>query len=120
MNWLLVFVGGGLGASFRYLMQILLGRSDGHSLPVSTLITNLTGCFIIGILTAISMKIKWNETYTLFLMTGFLGGFTTFSSFSIEFIQLLKNNHFVLALLYFVLSNFVGLALSGAGYYFFK
>lgn len=116
MNSIYVVLGGGLGAGLRYMLQLIIGKSDGHQLPVSTLIANLSGCLAIGIIAGLSLKFKWNEQQVLFVMTGILGGFTTFSSFSIEIIQLLKNNHFGLALIYLGLSNFVGLGLCYFGF----
>lgn len=116
MNFFYVILGGGIGAGLRYMLQLFIGKSNGHQLPVSTLIANLSGCLLIGIVAGLSLKYKWNEHQLLFVMTGLLGGYTTFSSFSIEIIQLLKNNHFGLALIYLGLSNFVGLGLCYFGF----
>lgn len=120
MNWILVLLGGGFGAVTRYSIQMLTGKPDGHTFPMSTFLANVIGCLMIGVLGALSYKFKWNENLSLFIMTGFLGGFTTFSSFSIEFMQLLKNNHIYLALMYLLLSNFVGLSVCAIGFYFIK
>ncbi len=120
MNLLYVFVGGGIGASLRYLIQFVTGKHNGSGFPVSTFTVNLLGCLAIGILAASVLKLKWNEQLVLFVFTGILGGFTTFSSFSMECIQLLKNNQTGMALLYFGLSNFAGLSLCALGFYLAK
>lgn len=116
MNLLLVLLGGGLGAATRYSTSLWLGKSNGISFPWSTFMVNISGCFLIGLLSAIAIRYKWNEQMIIFVMTGFLGGFTTFSSFGLEFYQLMKNNQMQLALLYVGLSNFVGLGVCALGY----
>lgn len=120
MNYLYVFIGGGLGAVLRYVCQFFLGKPDGNSFPLSTFIVNISGCFIIGLLAAIAFRLKWNEMISLLVFTGILGGFTTFSSFSVEFLNLMKNNHSGTAFLYVGLSNFAGLGLCALGYYMVK
>lgn len=120
MHYLYVVIGGGLGAVSRYFIQETLGKSDGHTFPLSTFIINVTGCLLIGILATLSVKMKWPELMTLLVFTGFLGGFTTFSSFSLEFLQLMRNNHLTTAFLYASLSNIVGIGLSILGYHLFK
>lgn len=120
MNILYVAIGGGAGAAIRYLIQNIAGRHDGHAFPLSTLAVNLLGCIGIGILAAFAYKFKWNDQLGLLLITGLLGGFTTFSAFSIEFFSLLNNNHLRTALLYWVLSCVAGPALTGLGFYISK
>lgn len=120
MNYVLVFAGGGTGALLRYLVQLLAGKHTGTGFPISTFLVNITGCLAIGILASLAVKMKWNEPAVLFMFTGVLGGFTTFSSFSIEFFNLIKNNQTGMALLYLGLSNFAGLALSAGGYHLVK
>jgi fluoride exporter len=120
MQFVWVMLGGGIGAALRFAFQLVLGKSNGHEFPTNTLIVNLFGCLMIGIFWALCTKYKWPEYSMLFVFTGLLGGFTTFSSFSLEFFQLMKNNHINLALIYVGLSNFVGLGLSAIGFYIFK
>jgi fluoride exporter len=119
-NLLLVFIGGGIGSCLRYLMQFVFNKSDGMSFPFSTFIVNILGCLAIGIIAGMIYKYKLNGAYGLLLVTGLLGGFTTFSSFGLEFVQLLKNNQTGIALLYAIMSNFVGLALAALGLYVIK
>ncbi|MBC2602004.1 fluoride efflux transporter CrcB [Puniceicoccus vermicola] len=96
-----VFVGGGLGASSRFLMSIWItdlfaGR---HALPVGTMFCNVTGSFIIGVGAAFAVGSSF-EHHPLFrhlILIGFLGGYTTFSSFSLETITLLQNGKSIAA-----------------------
>ncbi len=117
---LIVFLGGGLGSSLRYLISLFIGKSDGIHFPTATFIVNVLGCFCIGLVAGLLNKFKVNEVYALFLITGILGGFTTFSSFAIEFVQLWKNNQTTLALLYVLFTNFVGIAFAAFGLYCIK
>jgi CrcB protein len=120
MNFFYVFLGGGIGAFLRYIVQVFLGKHNGSSFPFSTFSVNLLGCFLIGLIAALAFKNKWNEQIILFGITGVLGGFTTFSSFALEFTNLLKNNHIGMALLYVGLSNILGLVFCGLGFYLIK
>jgi len=82
---LLVFVGGGFGSVARYAMMKIIGRLMGAGFPWHTLGVNLIGALIIGALTAfMAMRVSGVESARLLLVTGFLGGFTTFSAFSLE------------------------------------
>ena len=96
MNLLDVFIGGGLGAVARYLLQGFVYRFSGTEFPYGTLIVNILGCFTIGLLMS-SMEERFLATPTLrlFLTIGILGGFTTFSSFSYETMALLREGNFL-------------------------
>ncbi|HTR99583.1 MAG TPA: fluoride efflux transporter CrcB [Bacteroidota bacterium] len=96
MNLLVVFIGGGLGAVARYLLQGVVYRFSGTEFPYGTLIVNILGCFTIGLLMS-SMEERFLATPTLrlFLTIGILGGFTTFSSFSYETMALLREGNFL-------------------------
>jgi len=96
MNLLVVFIGGGLGAVARYLLQGIVYRFSGTEFPYGTLIVNILGCFTIGLLMS-SMEERFLATPTLrlFLTIGILGGFTTFSSFSYETMALLREGNFL-------------------------
>ncbi|MFW5867885.1 MAG: fluoride efflux transporter CrcB [Armatimonadota bacterium] len=81
----LVAVGGGAGAVTRYLTALLAARLWGESFPWGTLIVNLVGCFAIGLVFALGVEGgAIGPRARLFLMTGLLGGLTTFSAFSLE------------------------------------
>lgn len=119
-NGLMVFVGGGIGAVLRYGLQLLMGKTDGHSFPAATFIANIAGCFVIGLLAAGMLKYKFSEPMVLFVFTGIMGGFTTFSMLSLEFVDLVKNNHYTIACVYIGLTNLVGLGLCAFGYTLIK
>jgi fluoride exporter len=91
MNIFLVFVGGGLGAAARYLLQGAVYRFTGAGFPYGTIVVNVLGCFVIGLLMS-SMEERFLAAPPLriFLTIGVLGGFTTFSSFSYETMALLR------------------------------
>ena len=109
---LLVGLGGMLGSILRYSFYYL-------PLPyIKTFYINLIGAFLIGFLSAFFEKYtQFNGTLKLFLITGLCGGFTTFS---LEFFNLLKNNNFFEALMYAIASVLVSLVLVCVGYYFGK
>ena len=108
----MVFIGGGIGAVLRYIVQLIIGKSEGNSFPFATFTANVIGCILIGLMSIYYFKNKGLDAYQLFIITGILGGFTTFSSFSIETILMLKNQLYMMAFIYFFLTNFVGLGLT--------
>ena len=99
---LLVFLGGGLGSSFRWLINRLI-PSD--SFPYSTISVNLIGCFLIGILAGYILTHSQfkSDIYPL-LIVGFCGGLTTFSAFALDNYNLIKSNDFFNSILYITLS----------------
>lgn len=106
MNSLYVFLGGGLGALCRWgLAQIVSSNPSGF--PYATLYTNLLGCFLIGIASALIMQ-QHERMHFLFIV-GFLGGFTTFSSFGLELFRLHQAGQLKMMFSYFALSNVLGL-----------
>jgi fluoride exporter len=84
-RYLLVVVGGGAGALARYVASTAIMTRFGGRFPLGTLVINVTGCFLIGLLMTL-LTGRWNvdPRWRLFLVTGFLGGYTTFSSFEWE------------------------------------
>jgi CrcB protein len=119
MNIFLVGVGGAFGSIARYLMVAFVGRafSDG-SFPFGTLAVNVLGCFTIAFIGALAAdKINLSADLRLFLFTGFLGGFTTFSAFGYETFYLLKTSHFFLAFLNITASLILGLGAVFVGYW---
>lgn len=112
-----VFLGGGLGAMSRFSLSVLLRPSTLTQIPLPNLAANLLGCFLIGILSRIfESHVPGRPIWEFFLLTGFLGGFTTFSSFGLETFRLIKNGAHVHALIYVGVSLFGGLLLLWAGY----
>lgn len=106
----LIAVGGGGGSVLRYLTQGWVQRLSGASFPLGTLIVNVTGCLVIGFLGGLFFG-PWpiDEDYRFAILTGVLGGFTTFSSFGWETIKLTDDGEFLYAGLNVALSVFVGL-----------
>ncbi len=108
--------GGALGSVFRYLVQYCFGSILGLTLPWGTLTANLFGSFLIGIIYAIFDRFPLlDPQWKFFLASGFCGGFTTFSTFSYETLQMFKSGHYGLFCGYIGLSVFggIGLALFG-------
>ncbi|HWR44210.1 MAG TPA: fluoride efflux transporter CrcB [Sporomusa sp.] len=107
INILIVAIGGGIGAASRYLVSSWAAERFGSGFPYGTLIVNVAGCFIIGLFLAlVTDKIVVKPEWRLFVTTGFLGGLTTFSSFSYETMKLLQEADISLAV-YNVLANCV-------------
>ena len=117
---LLVFAGGGLGSAFRYLIGLSLNRND-YLTPYGTFFVNIVGSLLIGILAGYNLRtLNLNHEYQALLIAGFLGGFTTFSSFAFENLVMIQNGKFILFLTYFATTLIVGLFAVGLGYYLSK
>ena len=118
MSAFLVFLGGGLGALSRWGLSAglekLTNRTALHQFPLGTLACNLLGCFLIGcVLGHFAQKTPlW---VTPLLITGFLGGFTTFSTFAHEVLLLIKNGNTLYAVFYVILSSVLGVMLVSLG-----
>ncbi len=109
-NILAVFIGGGTGAVLRYLAGVLAVKVLNVNLPVSTFVVNIAGYFILGFLFALFVsKPEVNPALKLALTAGFCGGLTTFSTFSLELFEMLKNAQYMQVLVYLVSSLAVGL-----------
>jgi len=110
-NLLLVAFGGGVGSIARYLCQKWLGESYPHPFPWGTFVVNLVGCFLIGIIYAASEKTTFvGPQVRLLLITGFCGGFTTFSTFAFENMNLLRSGDILYFSIYIVASVALGIA----------
>ena len=98
-NYILVFVGGGLGATARYCLQGFIYAESGTRFPYGTLAVNILGCFVIGlIMSSMEERFLVQPSIRIFLTIGILGGFTTFSSFSFETISLFRDGEALYAL----------------------
>jgi fluoride exporter len=101
MNYVLVFVGGGLGSTLRHLVNVVSARSLGTSFPYHTFIINITGSTVMGLIAGyLTFKGEASQPWRLFLMTGILGGYTTFSAFSLDAALLYERGEIGLALFY--------------------
>jgi CrcB protein len=116
-NYLLVGIGGLIGSISRYSITLFTsGYSQQYRFPVGTLTVNLIGCFIIGIISGFLRRYTGTDQYQLFLVTGILGGFTTFSAFGLETIDMIKDQQVLFALIYVVLSTVLGVSLVWLGF----
>ena len=115
---LLIALGGALGTLARYGTHVLAkGAGERLAFPVATLTVNLLGCFAIGYLQGALIE-RWpvREEYRLMLIVGFLGGFTTFSTFAWDTAEFIHDDRLIRGLFYVVVSNLLGIALVFAGY----
>lgn len=105
MGFLIVFLGGGLGAALRHGVNLASARLFGMSFPYATLIENVTGSLVMGLLAAyFAFRGDASQEWRLFLTTGILGGYTTFSAFSLDAVLLYERGEASLAALYVVAS----------------
>lgn len=113
-NTLIVALGGGIGAAGRYLTNVGVMRLVGPGFPFGTVTVNVVGSFLMGLL-VILLADKGGNKYAPFLMTGVLGGFTTFSAFSLDAVALYERNEILLAGVYVLGTVIVGIAALVAG-----
>lgn len=117
-NVLAVFLGGGIGAVLRYLTGVLMLRVLSVNLPVATFVVNIAGSFILGFLYVLFIeRPEINPALKFALTVGFCGGLTTFSTFSLELVEMLKSYQFLHAGMYAVLSVVVCIIAIFAGAY---
>ena len=119
---LILAIGAGsfIGGIFRYLLSLLIHTKTTTNFPLGTLIVNLIGCFFIGIVFGIFDKGQMSHEWRLFLATGVLGGFTTFSAFSNEAFILFREGNAGYAFLYIFASVVLGLLATYAAYLLVK
>lgn len=118
-NLLLVAAGGAIGASARHLVGTVSLRAFGSGFPVGTLTVNVVGCLVMGLFVGLlASRFQGSENLRLFVATGFLGGFTTFSAFSLDFTVLWERGETALAIGYVVASVLLSLAALGLGLWF--
>ena len=96
-----IFAGGGLGALLRYGVISNISKILPSAFPYGTLTVNILGALLIGIVySLVSQKISISENLKLFITVGFLGGFTTFSTFNLDFFQLIESSKIAAAMIY--------------------
>ncbi len=111
MTYLIVFLGGGLGAALRHGVNLLAARVWGIQFPFGTLSVNVMGCVLMGVFAAyFAFKGDAPQHWRLFLTTGILGGFTTFSAFSLDAALLFERGDLHLAALYVMGSVLLSMA----------
>ena len=106
---LLLITGGAIGTLFRYGVSMWVQRTMLHSFPFGILSVNVAGSFLIGFCWSIAETCNLSASIRIFLFTGLFGGFTTFSSFALDTVSLMKNGDYKLALLNIFASNLLGL-----------
>jgi len=106
-----LFVAGGLGSLSRYALTVYFTSIFGKGAPWGTAIINIIGCFCFGAIATLFMaRTHWDLDTKLFVLTGFFGAFTTFSTYMFDFSELIKNGSYLRAGLDFILQNGVGFA----------
>lgn len=110
--YLLVGIGGALGSMARYGAGVLVGRVWGASFPLGTMLINIAGSLAMGLFIGYLVRATpaWQADARLFVAVGLFGGFTTFSSFSLDAISMLERGEIGPAALYVVISVIVGIA----------
>lgn len=115
-NILLIGLGGGIGSVARYLCQKWFAENIQHPFPWGTFVVNVIGCFLIGLIYAISEKTTFFSPQTrLLLITGLCGGFTTFSAFAFENMSFLRSGDTLYFLIYTIASVLLGIIAVFAG-----
>ncbi|MBX8783248.1 fluoride efflux transporter CrcB [Ochrobactrum sp. GRS2] len=122
MNFLIVFLGAGIGGAARYGTGLLLSRFSALTMfPLSTFAVNITGSLLMGLIIGyFSARGGLAESWKLLLTTGIMGGFTTFSAFSLETVLLMENGNIGTALVYILCSVILGVAALMAGLYLMR
>lgn len=115
MEYAFIGLGGGIGALGRYFISVWVAERIQMIFPWGTLLVNLTGSFFIGLLFEVFEALALPIAYRAFFTIGFLGGLTTFSSFSLETVNLLRDGEWKLAALNMSLNVFVGVGMTLAG-----
>ena len=116
-SFLIVFLGGGLGSGLRYLVTITMNQYS-KVLPLGTFTVNMLGCLLIGLILGYAQKENTlTSNQTLLLATGFCGGFTTFSAFANENLELIKNGELFNFSVYTIGSVLIGILAVFIGFY---
>ena len=114
----LVGLGSFVGGALRYLISTWMKNACSQSFPWGTLMVNLVGCFLIGVIFALFSRFSsTSHTWCLLLTTGLCGGFTTFSTFANESLQMLQNSQWGGFITYVSISVIAGISLTALGYW---
>ncbi len=116
-NLIFIFIGGGFGAATRFLCSKYINEISQSTFPWGTFTVNITGAFIIGVLTEFFDNSLLAPEMRLLLIVGYLGALTTFSSFSMESVNLLRGGELRLLALNIIVTNITGVAATIAGIY---
>ena len=118
---IIVGFGGFFGSIFRYLIYLLSNNLIGYSFPLGTILVYIIGCFLIGLTYQIfSDMISLSDNLKLFMTIGFLGGFTTFSAFSLDVFLLYQSNSKLVAIIYIFITLVLSLLAMLGGMWIFK
>ena len=116
MGFLIVFIGGGLGAALRHGVNLMVARLLGTAFPYGTFFINIAGSLTMGLIAGyFAMRGHLSQRWLLFLTTGILGGFTTFSAFSLDAVLLYERGQTFAAAIYVVGSVVLAIAALVAG-----
>lgn len=116
MKLLAIAIGGAAGSLLRYAVSTYTHRFADAGFPWGTLAVNLTGCFLIGFLWEVFDRAAAGPEARALVFIGFLGGFTTFSSFGLETLNLMRDGEFKMAAINIAAQNVAGIALAAGGY----
>ena len=117
-RFLFVAIGAALGANARYLVGLWAANRFGAGFPYGTLLVNITGSFLLGfIVTLATERLSISPEARLLLAVGFLGSYTTFSSYAVESLGLLRDGGFWPGLLNIVTNNLIGIIFAAMGVY---
>ncbi|MDI6727676.1 MAG: fluoride efflux transporter CrcB [Thermodesulfovibrionales bacterium] len=109
INYLIIGAGGFIGAIARYAIGVWIGQKWGRSFPLGTFVINVSGSFFIGLIMSLfTERFMVNPQWRLLLVVGFLGAYTTFSTFEYETGRLVKDGEWLVASMNVILSVFVG------------
>lgn len=121
MNFIFIAIGGALGSILRYLLSNFIQFYFKYPLPLATISVNIIGSFLIGLCYYFAKNSEFfNENLKLFLIIGLFGGFTTFSTFSLDILKLVEQNQLWTAFIYLSLSVFLSLVAVFVGYFISK
>ncbi|MGX7677443.1 fluoride efflux transporter CrcB [Jatrophihabitans sp. DSM 45814] len=116
MTVLLVFLGGAVGGPSRYLLDSFVQARTGGRFPYGILLVNIIGCFILGLIAGAAFDGDASKSLQSLAGTGFCGGLTTFSTFSVGAVELVENDRSIAAASYVLLSLILGIGAAAAGY----